>query len=108
MSFWMRQRRWLPGNNVPSPLLPILRDNREDGSHDGGDILDSGTALSPSYSQQEERHARELLVMAQNHVLGLIVCFYFIFAICRFGFGWNPLKGGPPPPTYTIHIPGIA
>jgi hypothetical protein len=103
MAFWMRQRRWLPGNNGPSPLLPIIRDTNEDGSSDGGGILDSGTTLS----QEEERHSRELLVMAQNHVFGLIVCFYFIFAICRFGFGWNPLKGGPPPPTYTIHILGI-
>ena len=58
--------------------------------------------------RRNERISRELLVLATNHLLGLVICFYILYAICKFGFGWDPTdKHNKPPTTYTIHIPGI-
>jgi hypothetical protein len=39
-------------------------------------------------------------------MVAFVLLFYGLYAICRFGFGWDPTKDAPPP-TYTIHIPGI-
>ncbi|KAL7558357.1 hypothetical protein ACA910_004022 [Epithemia clementina (nom. ined.)] len=38
---------------------------------------------------------RELLIMAQNHMMALLVFLYGLYALCRFGFGWTPAGGGP-------------
>lgn len=87
MPFFFRHRRRIP---VPSPVLqqsepvgnPRLRVEEEDAS------------------------SRNLLTMTTNHMIAFVLILYGLYAICRFGFGWDPARD-PPPPTVTIHIHGI-
>ena len=53
----------------------------------------------------EETRSRDLLIMAQNHVLAFLVIMYLLYVICKFVFGWTP--GTPAPPTKTIHLSDI-
>lgn len=53
-------------------------------------------------------NSRQLLTMSINHMKVFVLMLYGLYAICRFGFGWDPTKkSDPPPPTYTLHIKGI-
>ena len=138
MSFWFRQRqRWgfrgrssttsaseephqrrINHNDDNDIILPLtntdgaVNNNNDD---DGGELdfvfVDFGEdehRLRRRRRRRSERLSRELLVLATNHLRALVICFYILYAICRFGFGWDPTdKHSKPPPTYTIHIPGI-
>ena len=50
--------------------------------------------------------SRERLIMAVHHMTAFCWIFYGLYALCRFGFGWDPIRD-PPPATYTIEIPGL-
>jgi len=50
--------------------------------------------------------SRERLTMAVNHMTAFVLIFYGLTIICRYGFGWDPIRD-PPPPSYTVHIPGL-
>jgi hypothetical protein len=66
----------------------------------GGD--DDGDDDDPS------GNSRQLLTMSINHMKVFVLILYGLYAICRFGFGWDPTKkDDPTPPTYTLHIKGI-
>jgi hypothetical protein len=77
------------GRNRPS--LSRSEDDHPASSEQGGD---------------DTRASRERLVMATNHMTAFVVIFYGLYAVCRFGFGWDPIRD-PPPATYTIEIPGL-
>lgn len=57
-------------------------------------------------SEIEAYNEEARMTMAINHMVVLVLVFYGLYAICRYGFGWDPARD-PPPPTYTLHIPGI-
>ena len=109
MAFWFRNRSWGlrrrdTHQEQNDPVLPLTIAgailNNDNGDDDDEDSLDM--------HEHDRRLSRYLLVLAQNHLLALVICFYILYAICRFGFGWDPTdKNSQPPPTYTIHIPGI-
>ena len=82
MPFWFRHRHVTMTSDLPQYQAPV----------------------TPRVDVEESD--RRLLVMAVNHLHAFVVISYLLYAICRFGFGWDPLKD-PPPPTYKVHIPGI-
>jgi hypothetical protein len=105
-----RPRQQLPWS---SRLLVLLL-TRGTTSHDGGAAaLDPGQD-SPRDDEDDERSveaaavvaSRERLVMAVHHMTAFCWIFYGLYALCRFGFGWDPIRD-PPPATYTIEIPGL-
>lgn len=72
-------------------------------------VLPVATSFSSDdaeYTVENARASRERLVMAVNHMTAFVLIFYGLYAICRFGFGWDPTRD-PPPPSYTINIPGL-
>jgi hypothetical protein len=82
MPFWFRYRRPI---HRDEDLLPL--------------VADAGRRID-----ETDEEAR--ITTAVNHMVAFVLLFYGLYAICRFGFGWDPTKDTPPP-TYTIHIPGI-
>eukprot|EP00980_Cylindrotheca_fusiformis_P011942 scaffold2830_cov131-Cylindrotheca_fusiformis.AAC.63 len=82
MPFWFRH---------PSPI------------HRDEDLL---PAFTDAGRRIDEMNQEARLTMAVNHMIAFVLALYGLYAICRFGFGWDPTKD-PPPPTYTIHIPGV-
>ena len=58
-------------------------------------------------AEDENHHDRRMTTMAIHHLTALVLIFYGLYAICRFGFGWDPASPDPPPPTYTLHIKGL-
>ena len=52
------------------------------------------------------RASRERLEMAVNHLTAFVLIFYGLYAFCRFGLGYDPIRD-PSPPTHTIEIPGL-
>jgi hypothetical protein len=57
-------------------------------------------------SDHDDPSSGQLRVMAIHHSTALVLIFYALYALCRFGFGWDPARD-PPPPTYTVHIKGL-
>jgi hypothetical protein len=60
------------------------------------------------YDQQQQQ--RPLAAANLRAMTILVLSMYALCALCRFGFGWDPIRRGgvvPPPPTYTLHIPGV-
>ena len=55
---------------------------------------------------EEAVASRERLVMAGHHMTAFCWIFYGLYALCRFGFGWDPIRD-PPPASYTVEIPGL-
>jgi hypothetical protein len=86
MQFWFRRRRISPVNDHIDSILPL--------------------ANIPPRIHDEEEASRRLIIMATNHMFAFVVIFYLLYAICRFGFGWDAVRD-PKPPSYTLHIPGI-
>ena len=84
MSAWFRQRGIVDRNNEGLPL----------------------TRHAIVQSEIESFNEEARMKMAINHMIALVLMFYGLYALCRYGFGWDPAKD-PPPPTYTLHIPGI-
>lgn len=82
MPFWFRHRRPI---HRADDLLPFVFDERR---------------------RIVEINEEGRIKMAVNHMIAFVLLLYGLYAICRFGFGWDPTKD-PPPPTYTIHISGI-
>jgi hypothetical protein len=62
--------------------------------------------LSPSRQTDDNRLSRQLLVMAYQHLLALVIFMFVLYFICRFGFGWTP-GTGTPSPSVTVHVRGI-
>ena len=59
-----------------------------------------------SDDELDDETSRQLRVMAIHHLTALVLIFYALHAMCRFGFGWDPARD-PPPPLYTLHIKGL-
>jgi hypothetical protein len=57
--------------------------------------------------EDDDRISRHLLTLSINHMKVFVFTLYGLYAICRFGFGWDPTSNDPPPTTYTLHIKGI-
>ena len=66
----------------------------------------SDEEITTGGDSDDDESSRQLRVMAINHLTALVLIFYGLYALCRFGFGWDPARD-PPPPTYTLHIKGL-
>jgi hypothetical protein len=91
MSFWFRHRRVRGETDEEESVVIMEHSMRRRRNYRDDSITNRD---------------HQLLTMAVNHMIALVLIFYLLYAICRFGFGWDPTRD-PPPPTYTIHIPGI-
>lgn len=88
MSFWFRHRR----RRRPRGVLDehgVLHDLNE-----------------PNDDPREDAATEERLAMATNHMIAFVLIIYGLFLLCKYGFGWDPIKD-PAPPSYTLHIRGI-
>jgi len=118
MQLFRRQRLQRRPNGERSQHSSLLPINRTDNGRDSGGPVTSiaSTILQedPSSSRSEddpssfavEAASRERLVMAIHHMTAFVLIFYGLCLVCRFGFGWDPMKD-PPPTSYTIEIPGL-
>lgn len=68
------------------------------------DLPLTGHAIVQAEIEAYNEEAR--MKMALNHMIALVLMLYGLYAICKYGFGWDPRRD-PPPPTYVLHIPGI-
>lgn len=58
-------------------------------------------------NEENDAASRERLTMAVNHLTAFVIFFYGLYALCRFGFGYDPIRDSSTPPSYTLEIPGI-
>ena len=62
-----------------------------------------------NHTEQQIESARastERLEMAVSHLTAFVLIFYGLYAFCRYGLGYDPVRD-PYPPSYTIEIPGL-
>lgn len=69
-------------------------------------VLSLGGEHDNNQQIESERASRERLEMAVNHLLAFVLIFYGLYALCRFGLGYDPIRD-PPPPSITIEIPWL-
>lgn len=79
------------------------------GSQDNTDDVEENDISSQVLLQQNTTttHDNEMVTMATNHMIAFILFMYGLYAICRFGFGWDAIRDPPPQTIYTVHIAGI-
>lgn len=95
---------------------PVERENPNGNpnaaTREGDDVERQSSLLLPSAEDDLERsyaareRSRERLSMAVNHLTAFVLIFYGLYATCRFGLGWDPIRD-PPPPTFTVEVPGL-
>lgn len=94
MSFWFRHRR-------------ALRAPEEEEREREQQPVATPELLVVPRSRGASASEHSLLTMATNHMIAFVIILYGLYGICRFGFGWDPIRDPPPPNYMTIHIPGV-
>mmetsp|Transcript_19072 Transcript_19072/g.52967 ORF Transcript_19072/g.52967 Transcript_19072/m.52967 type:complete len:128 (-) Transcript_19072:745-1128(-) len=90
-----------------SSLLPRFHNDHREAPHDNHihHDTDADAMIVRGNDNSDGELSRQLLTMAENHLLAFIVIMAVILCLCRILFHWK--IGQPFPPTYTVHIRGI-